>query len=167
MIGLYRTLLSQLGQKTLIYDQLIKLLEEEWEGISKYSYEKVQAALNKKQTLVLKMQVLEENRLEVVEELAKRLDLSIQDLTLKKLISAIDHPVSAKLMERRKILLGQIKKINDLNDQNEGLVDASSLSIKKSLAFLHKVQDISEAPYHSDGNLKKSSTEVRMLSMEV
>ena len=166
MIGLYRTLLNQLGQKALIYDELIKLLEEEWEGISEYSYDKVQAALNKKETLVLKMQVLEENRLQVVEALAKRLGLSMQDLTLKKLIASIDHPVRAKLMGKRKILLGQIKKIAFLNEQNQGLVDASSLSIKKSLAFLHKTQDVSEAAYHADGSLNESKSEVRMLSME-
>ena len=166
MIGLYRTLLSQLGQKVLIYDELIKLLQEEWEGISWYSFEKVQAALNKKETLVLKMQLLEENRMEIVEVLAKHLGLSVQSLTLKKLIGSIDHPIRVKLNEKRKILLSQIKKIAYLNEKNQGLVDASSLSIKKSLAFLHKTQDFAEAPYHSDGNLKEGKSEVRMLSME-
>tara|TARA_B100000686_G_C16793348_1_gene980353 strand:- start:117 stop:620 length:504 start_codon:yes stop_codon:yes gene_type:complete len=167
MIGLCHTLLNQLRQKALIYDELIILLEEEWGDISEYSYDKVQSGLNKKETMILKMQVLEENRLEVVEALAKQLGLSIQDLTLKKLIASINHPMRVKLMEVRNMLLGQLQKIAFLNAQNQGLVDASSLSIKKSLAFLHKTQDMNEAAYHADGNLIGSKSEIRMLSTEV
>ena len=167
MIGLCHTLLNQLRQKSLIYDELIILLEEEWGDISEYSYDKVQAGLNKKETMILKMQVLEENRLEVVGTLAKQLGLSMEDLTLKKLIGSINHPIRVKLIGVRKTLLGQLKKIAFLNDQNQGLVDTSSLSIKKSLAFLHKTQDMSEAAYHADGNLIGSKSELRMLSTEV
>ena len=112
------------------------------------------------------MQVLEENRLKVVETLAKNLDLDLHNLTLKNLIASIDHPVRTKLMAKRKTLLSKIKKISFLSQKNQGLVDASSLSIKKSLAFLHKTQDIAEAAYHADGSLNERQSEVRMLSME-
>ena len=166
MISLCRTLLNQLEQKALIYNELIKLIEAEREGISEYSYDKVQVALNKKETLVLKMKLLEENRLEVIEAIAKHLGLNFQDLTLRQLIASIDHPIRDKLMDQREILLGLITQIGLLNDQNQGLVNASSLSIKKSLAFLHKTQDVAEAPYHSGGRLNTGKSEVRMFSME-
>ena len=60
----YKTLLGQLSQKIMIYDELIKLMETEWDSVTAYSLEKVQEITNKKETLILKMQVLEENRIE-------------------------------------------------------------------------------------------------------
>jgi flagellar biosynthesis/type III secretory pathway chaperone len=158
--------MSQMSQKITIYGELIKLLRKEWESISNYSYEAIQEILNKKETLVLKIQVLEENRAEVVDVIAKKLGMLPEELTLKKLIVLIDHPVKAKLMKYRITLLEQIKTIAELNEINQGLVDTSSLSIKKSLAFIHKTQSDAEAGYHGDGQMNGNKTSSCMLSLE-
>ena len=166
MTGFYFTLTSQMGQKIIIYGELIRLLRKEWDSIAKYSYEDIQEILNKKETLVLKMQVLEENRTEVVNAIAKKLGIPSEQLTLKKLIASIDHPVKFKLMKYRDTLLEQIKTIAELNEVNRGLVDTSSLSIKKSLAFIHTAQSDAEAGYHADGQKNGSKTSSRMLSLK-
>ena len=166
MTGLYFTLMSQMGQKIIIYKELISLLRKEWGSISEYSYEDIQEIVNKKETLVLKMQVLEENSIEVVNAIAKNLGMVSKELTLKKLIASIDHPVKIKLMKHRNTLLKQIKTIAELNQVNRGLIDSSSLSIKKSLAFIHKTQSEAEAGYHSDGLINEGKTSSRMLSLE-
>ncbi len=166
MTGLYQTLLSQMGQKIIIYEELIKLLRREWGSISQYSYDDIQEILNKKETLVLKMQVLEENRTEVVNTISEKLGIPSEDLTLNKLIAKIDHPIKKKLMAYRKTLLSQIKTIVELNEFNQELVDASSLSIKKSLSFIHKTQSATEAGYHSGGQMDEHVTGSRMLSLE-
>jgi flagellar biosynthesis/type III secretory pathway chaperone len=155
-----------MGQKIMIYDDLIKLLRKEWDSISKYSYEDIQEILNKKEILVLKMQVLEENRTEVVNAIAKKLEMASGELTLKKLIALIDHPVKIKLMKYRDTLLEQIKTIAELNEINKGLVDTSSLSIKKSMAFIHKTLSVAEAGYHADGQIEENKTISRMMSLE-
>jgi flagellar biosynthesis/type III secretory pathway chaperone len=158
--------MKQMGQKILIYGELIKLLRKEWDSISKYSYEDIQEILNKKETLVLKMQVLEENRTEVVKAIGKKLGMPFEELTLKKLIASIDHPLTTKLGKYRETLLEQINTISELNEVNKGLVDTSSLSIKKSLAFIHKAQSDAEASYHADGQMNEGKSNSRMLSLE-
>jgi hypothetical protein len=112
------------------------------------------------------MQVLEENRTEVVNMIATKLGIQYEDLTLKKLIASIDHPVKKKLLAHRSTLLGQVKTIGELNECNQALVDTSSLSIKKSLAFIHKTELAAQEGYHADGQMNDSKTSSVMLSME-
>jgi hypothetical protein len=55
-------------------------------------------------------------------------------LTLKKIIQIKDIPNKINLTKCRKKLLFQIKKINEWSKKVKGLIDQSSLSLKKSMA---------------------------------
>jgi flagellar biosynthesis/type III secretory pathway chaperone len=167
MTKLYKTLLKQMGQKIAIYNELIELLAQEWDSVSGYSLLGVQETLNKKETLVLKMQVLEENRLEVVRAIANKLDVPYEGLTLKKIIALKSHPLNSKLSLYRKKLLKQIDLIAESTEKTKRIVDHSSMSIKKSLSFLHKTQEKSEAGYQAKGKIREGKMQSRMLSAEV
>lgn len=167
MTKLYKTLLNQMGQKIAIYNELIELLRNEWDSVSGYSLMGVQEVLNKKETLVLKMQVLEENRMEVVRAIAKILDVPYEGLTLKKMIALKPHPLNDKLNLYRKKLLKQIDLIAELTEKTKRIVNHSSMSIKKSLSFLHKTQEKSEAGYQAKGQIQEGKMQSRMLSAEV
>lgn len=152
----------------MIYDELIKLMQAEWDSVTEYSLEKVQEITNKKETLILKMQVLEENRIEAVRAIAKEMGVPYdEELTLKNILASGKHPLKPKLAKCRKILLQQIQRINELSERNKGLVDHSSLSIKKSLVFLHRSQDKAEASYYANGQVKEARAPSRMLSTEI
>lgn len=167
MTKLYKTLLNQMGQKIAIYNELIELLEQEWDSVSGYSLIGVQETLNKKETLVLKMQVLEENRLEVVQAIANKLNVPSEGLTLKKIIALKPHPLNNKLSLYRKKLLKQIDLIAKSTEKTKTIVDYSSMSIKKSLSFLHKTQEKSEAGYQAKGQIHEGKMLSRMLRAEV
>ncbi len=156
-----------MGQKIAIYNELIDLLKNEWDSVSGYSLMGVQEILNKKETLVLKMQVLEENRIEVVRAIAKKLDVPYEGLTLKKMLALSPHPLGDKLNLYRKKLLKQIDVIAKLTEKTKRIVDHSSMSIKKSLSFLHRTQEKSEAGYQAKGQLQEGKMQSRMLSAEV
>ena len=166
MTKLYKTLLKQMGQKIAIYEELIDLLRKEWDSVSEYSLMGVQEILNKKETLVLKMQVLEENRLQVVRAIAKKLEVPFEGLTLKKILSLQPHPLNEKLNLYRKKLLKQISLIAELTEKTKRIVDHSSMSIKKSLSFLHLTQEKCEAGYQAKGQVNQGRMQSRMLSAE-
>lgn len=167
MNKLYRALLNQMGQKIAIYKELIELLHVEWDSIVDYSLQGTQAILNKKEMLTLKMQVLEENRMKVVAAIAEKLEVAPESLTLKKLLAMQDHPLNLKLGAHRETLLTLIDTINEYHSKTKRLVDHSSLSIKKSLVFLHRTQDRAEAPYVANGRMSEGKTPSRMLSQEI
>ncbi|MFQ5716214.1 MAG: flagellar protein FlgN [Nitrospinales bacterium] len=167
MTRLYKTLLGQMNRKIAIYRELIDVLRTEWDAVVSYSLKRTQEALGQKEILALKMQALEEERMKVVAEIAEKLETESEGLTLKKIVAMRDHPLNAKLMDRRETLLGLIDAIHELNEKNKHIVDRSSLSIKKSLAFLHRSQERAEADYHADGRIMETKRmQSRMLSAE-
>jgi len=167
MTRLYKTLVNQMSQKITLYRELLRLLQDEWDSIVDYSLDEVNRVLQKKEILTLKLRVLEKNRLKLIAEIAKNLDVDRENLTLRHLLEIHDHPLNAKLAAQRETLLSQIDAILDHSEKNKGLVDRSSLSIKKSLVFLHRTQDSAEAAYGANGHKGEGKTLCRMLSTEV
>lgn len=167
MTRLYRSLLNQMNRKIAIYRELIDILRKEWDAVVSYSLKETQEILGQKEILALKMQALEEDRMKVVAEIAEKLETKPDGLTLKKIVAMRDHPLNPKLMNRRKTLLDLIDSIHELNEKNKHIVNGSSLSIKKSLAFLHRSHERAEADYHADGRIMESKKmQSRMLSAE-
>ena len=166
MTSLYRSLLKQLSEKIAIYQELIGLLRTEWKCVADYSLGGLQEIANKKETLVLKMQTLEENRTKLVNAIAAKLGIDQEELTLQKLIDLPDTPLKPQLSAHRSTLLKQIETIHDLNEKARNMVDYSSLSIKKSLVFLHTTQQRAEAPYKQNGHMLEGRMQSRMLSTE-
>ena len=156
-----------MGQKIAIYKELIDLLQKEWDCIVEYSLEDMQVILKNKEILTLKIEVLEENRVKVITRIAEKLEISSENLTLRNILKVHDHPLNSKLSAHRKTLLGQINTIRDYTKRTRALVDRSSLSIKKSLVFLHRAQDLAVAPYGADGQMGKGKTDCQFLSAEV
>ncbi|MFQ5672645.1 MAG: flagellar protein FlgN [Nitrospinales bacterium] len=167
MTRLYKLLVSQMRQKIALYNELIPLFQEEWDSIVDYSLDEVRAVLKKKEILALKMQMLEENRLKVVAEIANHLGVDPENLTLRDIIKVCGRPLSTQLTAQRETLLSQISAIFDYSEKNKHLVNRSSLSIKKSLVFLHRTQDSAEAAYGADGHRGEGKALCRMLSTEV
>lgn len=167
MTHLYRALLNQMGQKIAIYRELIDILKREWDCIVAYSLEDLQAILKGKEMLTLKLQVLEENRIKVITEIGKKLNINSENLTLKNILKAHNHSLNPKLAAHRKVLLEQIDTLKEYTLKTQGLVDRSSLSIKKSIVFLHRSLDKAAAPYGADGQMGVGKSECHMLNAEV
>lgn len=162
----YQNLLNQLEQKIEIYQELAGLLKKEWDCISEYSLEELQEILVRKEQLLLKSQMVEENRNRTVSLLGERLEIAQDDLTLSTLIAARSHPLNPLLEKRRDRLLELIALISELSFKNKNLIEHSSLSLKKSLAFIHCVVEESLASYHPDGRRGGDKMEGRMLNTE-
>ena len=55
---------------------------------------------------------------------------------------------------------------NAVNKVKE-LIDQSSLSLKKSLAFIHSTDEKANSPYSANGQVMEGRVEGRMVSMDV
>lgn len=160
----YQNLLNQLGQKIEIYQELADLLKKEWDCIAEYSLEELQEILVRKEHLLLQSQMVEENRNKIIGQLADELKIPQEELTLSKLIAARKYPLAQKLEDSRDRLLELISLIGDLSLKNKNLIEHSSLSLKKSLAFIHCVAEESLTSYHQNGRRGGNKMEGRMLN---
>ena len=167
MDRLYKNLEDLLKQKIKLYESFISLYQQEWNCISKYSYDSLQEVIAKKENIVIEMQTLENTRSLLMIKIAEKLQVQQSSLTLKKIIQIKDIPNKINLTKCRKKLLFQIKKINEWSNKVKGLIDQSSLSLKKSMAHIHSAEDRATSPYMANGQMMKGRVEGRMVSLDV
>jgi flagellar biosynthesis/type III secretory pathway chaperone len=169
MNRLYRSLAGLLEQKVSLYDEFISLLRREWDAIARFSRDNLQEILNKKETLALKLQVLDEQRESLIGELAEQLHLRVADLTLKKLVEGGNKadPVFARLATYRTRLLDQIRTIKELNENNGVFINRSSLSLKRSMAFIHRSDEEQLASYQPNGSMHAAVSQGRLLNTDI
>ncbi len=153
-------------KKIGLYDRFIRLLEEQWTCITEYSLESLQSIMEKKEDLVDQMQSLEKERSRVMLKIEEKLCVTRPGLTLKNLIQMTQDPIGDTLAKRRETLLGQIAVINDLHERLKGLMDHSSLSMKRSMAFVHSTVEAASSPYHANGKLPDAKPQGKMLSLD-
>ena len=167
MNRLYKNLEDLLKQKIKLYEKFISLLKEEWVCVSKYSYDSLQEVIAKKEDQVIQMQALENSRSCLMRKIAERLQVRQSSLTLKKLIQVKDNPYKNNLAKYRKKLLFQIKQISEWSEKAKTLMDHSSLSLKKSLAYIHSAEEKATSPYTANGRMMEERVEGRMVSVDV
>ena len=166
MRNLYKNLQDVLEQKIKLYENFIQLLNEEWKCVSQYSYDDLQNIIVKKDDQVMQMQALENSRSSLMKKIAGDLKMKSSGLTLKKLIQLKDNPYRKNLSNCRKILLSNIQKINILSSKIKNFMDRSSLSLKKSIAFIHSEGEKANSPYKANGQVLEGKLQSRMLSVD-
>jgi len=166
MKGLLAELHGLIEKKIDLYGKFIVLLEKQWDCVTAYSIESLEEIGEKKEELVERMQILEKERARLMLKIERALGVTQPGVTLKKLIQSAPEPIGMKLAKARETLLGQIITINQWHEQLRGLMDRSSLSMKKSLAFIHSQGEAASSPYRSNGKVKEGSLQGRMLSLD-
>jgi len=167
MIRLYKNLVNLLQQEIALNREFIDLLRKEWKMVAEYSQDPLQEIVKRKETLLLKMEVVEENREKAVRQFAGRLNLSAAEITLKQLIGRCQDPLKRQLTAYREKLLKQIESIRRLNEKNKNLITYSSQALKKSFLFLHHMGRETESSYHADGRLQTGPAHSLILNADV
>ncbi|GJL78857.1 MAG: hypothetical protein NPINA01_18460 [Nitrospinaceae bacterium] len=162
-----RKLHALIEKKIALYDQFILLLQEQWVSISEYSLDSLQVIIAQKEKLVGQMQTLEKERSALMATMEGHLGAAPGALTLKQIIQTTSDPIRTQLVKGREALLSRITAINELHERLKGLMDHSSLSLKKSLAFVHSKGEEASSPYHPNGKLEEGNMQGRMLSLDV
>ena len=162
---LLRELNAVLLKQIRLYDQFCALLKKQWTCTTDYSLDSLLEINAKKEIMVYEVQRLEKKRSLLMLSLELQLGLA-PGLTLKKLIQSQKDPINASLSKNRKKLLEQIALVNQLHERVRKLTDFSSLSIKKSMAFIHSTGDQAVSPYKSNGRVGEGKILSRMLSVD-
>lgn len=161
---LLRELNGLIEKEIDLYNKFILLLKDQWDCITDYSLDSLLEVVERKEIMVQQMQQLEKQRSRLTEKIARLRGVPEAGLTLKKIIQTTVNPIRVKLGEARETLLSRISTINELHEGIKNLMDHSSLSIKKSLAFVHSKSEEANAPYHPNGKLKEGNLQGRMLN---
>ena len=165
MNDLYNTLDEVLVQKISLYDELIGVMREEWNCISKYSRIKLEKALERKSLLLAKVHELNHKREEIVQTFAKEMGRLQSEVTLKTIIGLKDNPWGSRMTACREKIREQIQTINKINLENKQLITRSSLTMKKSMSWLYEL-DMAYTPYYSNGQISEPTMGSRVVNTD-
>ena len=165
MNDLYNTLDEVLVQKISLYDELIGVMREEWNCISKYSRIKLEEALERKSLLLAKVHELNHKREEIVQTFAKEMGRLQSEVTLKTIIGLKANPWGSRMTACREKIREQIQTINKINLENKQLITRSSLTMKKSMSWLYEL-DMAYTPYYSNGQISEPTMGSRVVNTD-
>jgi len=166
MDSLLTKLLGLLEEETGLYRSLLFLLQEEKRAVSASALEDLTDAGKEKENQILKIRILEEQRVRMIEGLADRMGRSFRDLTLSRLIRTVDEPFATRLTDCRSNLISLVQSIRELNESNGAQIEHSLGLVRGSLALLNNIIP-SNPVYHRTGTLQGCGQSGRLLSGEV
>jgi len=155
-----------LEQGTGIYETLLSVLQREKKAIIDSNFKDSNEAGKQKENLVLKIRILEEERLRVQERLADSLGYQPEDLTVTKLSQLVEEPYSTRLESCRSNLLALLQSIQEVNNSNKALIMHSLELVRGSLNLLGNL--ISDNPvYYRSGRVQMGDQTGKVLCGEI
>jgi flagellar biosynthesis/type III secretory pathway chaperone len=166
MDSLVKKLLGLLEEETDLYRSLLSILQKEKKAVVAARIEELNDAGKEKESLLLKIRILEEQRLRVQGRLADSLGYKPQDLTLTKLSQLVEEPHSGRLKICYSNLMTLIPSIREINHSNKSLLTHSLELVRGSLTLLSNFV-ASNAVYYRTGEMQIGSKSGNVLSGEV
>ncbi len=142
-------LLDVLREEVSLYRSLAELLAQEQQGLIRADTDAIEEAGKKKETLTLKVRLLEESRLSLVEKLSAVASLG-SDPTLSRIIAIAGPSKAAALRECQSELRMLYDTTSNLVRLNQRLVGSSLQFLRGSLAILGHLSD-GPSIYQRDG----------------
>ncbi len=124
-----------LGEQIETYRTLLEVLQQERACLVHFNPEGVETLAKGKDTIMLKLRLLEEERIRLVQAFAHEQGIT-EEMTLKKLSDVTGDADYSKL---RSQMLSLIQAISEFNEFNKILIERSVNFVRRSLAFLDSI----------------------------
>ena len=163
---LLNNLLIRLKGKIGIYASMLLAKKKKKKAIVDSNHNELIETSREKENLFLKIRILEEQRLSVLEKLAQGLGQTSQDLTLSKLSQLVQEPQSTQLVDCHSTFLSLAQSIQEINLSNKELLTHSLDLVKGSLSLLSDLLS-SNPVYYRTGKMEAADQSGRLLSGKI
>ena len=124
---LLKELLKLIEDEIEIFRSLLPIFKKEKEAVLASDLNELKRTLAKKEKLLFNMRSLEKKRTHVMNKLAESLELSPDELTLKKLAQSVQKPYSIRLKSCGLQMSKLINSISNANNANRGMFAHSNI----------------------------------------
>ncbi len=149
--------------KTL--DDMCGLLENENNAIEQFDLKYIEKCVEKKEILHGKIKGLESYRNSVLSKIAKKLDVSVDCLTVSKLKKQVPNKEIDEIVDLFDHYQGKIQTFKNLFKKNKLLVEWSLESVQSSMEVIMK--NGTRGSYKSDGKMTQSLSSEKYLRIKV
>ena len=122
-----------------LYQSLLLILQQEKEAVVFSKLRELNESSKEKENHVLKIRILEEQRIKFLEKIAESLEYPSSQLTLSNLIQIIDEPYATRLRNIHNVTAALLQAIQEVNNSNKALVLHSLDLVRGSLALFNNL----------------------------
>ncbi|MGD8990781.1 MAG: flagellar protein FlgN [Desulfobacterales bacterium] len=163
---LLNKLIGLLANATELYRALLGVVQNEKEAVVGLNLKQLNEACKAKDNLLLKLRILEEQRQQVMERVAAKLECSAQGLTLTQLSQQVDEFYARQLLDRSTDLLALIQSLQEVTQQNKSLMSHSMQLIQGSCNLLNNLTAANPVYYRS-GDINGGEQTGRLLNGDI
>ena len=166
MEHLLEKLLGSLEQATELYQSLFRVLQNEKDAVVGLNLQQLNEACKAKDNLLLKLRILEERRVQLMDRLAGELGRSPQGLTITELSMRVGEPYADRLRDRSTDLLALVRKLQEMTRKNKFLMTHSLQLVQGSYDLLNNLTAANPVYYRS-GNIQNHGQTGRLLNGDI
>ena len=153
MNEIIQELITILDKELALYRRLLHLLREEKKIMVDYSIDDLGRSNMEKETIGLKLRLLEESRMMLMQRLSPHFDKEPEEITLADLCAKAGEPMASEIDARRTALKAQIGEVRELNERNRALA-LHSLSHIQGMINLIRALNAGSPTYEPTGTIK-------------
>ena len=128
-------LIEVINEEVRAFHRLLNSLQEEQRVIVEDDLQGIEQAVADQRELAIHAHQLEVRRIQLVAELAGRLDLELENVSLGRLVEVLEGPHGEELVQMREQLIGLNRQVRVTSDNNAFL-------IRQSLRYTERCLDI-------------------------
>ncbi len=155
-MGIVNGLIPALERQAELYLRLGDLLDEEEEALVTLSLDEIRRITHEKDTLLLKIKVVDETRLRIISPLASELGRPTIEVTARDILAAASPAHRSDLNTAIARLEKAVSAVFEKNRRNDRLLASSQAAMQESYALLAALAG-GGVTYGADGSLAARS----------
>lgn len=149
-----------------LHRALFEILQKERQALIDLDLDGIGTYCKKKENQILRIKILEEQRLQIMGQLAGRLHETRSDLSLTRLAEKVNILYAQRLMDAAAALMSIARDIKSLNEANKSLISFSRDMLSGSMALFENLLS-PEPVYQKNAHLGPREPSGRLLTRVV
>lgn len=150
-------LAALINEEIRAFHRLLESLQGEQQAIVEDDIEKIEECVAVQGEVAAAAHQLEAKRIRIVEQLAQQLDLEPQNMSLSRLVEALEGPRAEELTQMRAKLLELNGKIRSVSENNAFLIRQSLRYTERCLDILTAQSPTQRGVYGQFGKVRRSA----------
>ena len=163
---LINQLLGHLKQESKLYQSMLGVIEKEGNAAVRSELNSLINAKEEKESILVKLRLLEEQRIDVVRKIAEAFGYPQRDVTLTAISQLVDEPLAAQLKKAGADLSSLLNTLIEANNRNKQLFEHSLELVRGSFNLLSNLTR-SDTVYYSSGNIQRNYQTGRCVNGEI
>ena len=161
-----KRLIALLKQECDLYRSLLGLIDQEKDAAAQADVDALNETGVEKEIILLEIQKAEAKRSELLAELAPKLGLPAENLTLSAITRRAEEPLAGNLRDVSQIFLSVLSRVQSANQRNKKIFEHSLELLRGSFNWLHELTSPNTV-YFSSGNIRGAKSTGKCVRSEV